>query len=470
MPPGPGKENIYREFRARSQAQQSNASKPGKAKTAAQQGANTVSTMKNKKRGNDKDAADDAELKRRRLAAVPGAPAPDPDNDPQGGVTDADDEPERVKPKNPAWAATLWLLDPTASEGTRVALGYQEIYFMARGLARNCTEYVNHTRILTYGVNFHHADIVDRPGCVTPVCDDDVVAEELWPQWLKFFPEIKDHLDYLADNPPLIVIIGTFVAGVAAKVRSDDLGRLNDRIVDLCNLEDKYKLLVVKDNRGWQDSGTGRLLCPLRYIGKFDSDPGRFCTHIRNRLVRIFSTDYPIFLYDLSMVDNTNPIIGLLRGEVLVNCYKSIMTGKSSVYNAGSRSTRGQKSVASSYKMKSVNLHSILYVALLTRCAITGNEWSDADGKFWKAQNFVSSIMEITFTFPDWHDEIIKWWNRQIFGDENELDSDTERDLEGSAYYVIMAQQNAYASESPDDDDNNAEASGSTPAMGEAAE
>ncbi|KAI1786642.1 hypothetical protein LXA43DRAFT_897638 [Ganoderma leucocontextum] len=424
-------------------------------------------------------AADNAELKRRRLAAVAGAPPPDPDNDPQGGATEADDEPERIKPKNPAWAAAVWLLDPAArcalfsssilalthlcwlrSEATRNTLGFQEIYHMVRQLNRTCTEYVNHTNILTYGVNFHHADLVDRPGCITATCDDDFVAEALWPQWLKYFPEIGDHLDYLADNPPLIAIIGAFVTSIAAKVRSDDLGRLNDRIVDLSNLDDKYKLLIVKDNRGWQDSGTGRLLCPLRYLANFDSDPGRFCTHVRNKLVRIFSTDYPSFLYDLSMDNDANPLAGLLRGEVLVNCYKSIMTGKSSVHNAICRATRGQKSVATSYKMKTVNLHSILYVALLARCAISGQEWSDTNGKWWKAENFVFSFMEIAFAFPEWHEDTIKWWNRQIFGDENELDPDVERDLLGSAFYVIMAQDNAHDGDNnngdnDDDDDEN---------------
>nr|VWO94188.1 Glucosamine-6-phosphate isomerase (EC (Glucosamine-6-phosphate deaminase) [Ganoderma boninense] len=150
-------------------------------------------------------------------------------------------------------------------------------------------------------------------------------------------------------------------------------------------------------------------------------------------------------------------------------CYKSIMMGKSSVYNATGRAPRGQKSVAIEYNIESVNLHNIIYVSLLARSALSDQEWTDVYGKFWKAENVVFSIMEIAFNFPEWHADLIRWWNRQIFGDDNELDSDTERDMMGSAFYMIMAQKNG------DNDDNNnnnninnnneAPASGSTGAL-----
>ena len=62
----------------------------------------------------------------------------------------------------------------------------------------------------------------------------------------------------------------------------------------------------------------------------------------------------------------------------------------------------------------------------------------------------------------------------QIFGDDNELDSDTEREMMGSAFYTIMAQKNGDNNNNNNDNDNNdnneASASGSSGAMEAASE
>ncbi|PIL31000.1 hypothetical protein GSI_05693 [Ganoderma sinense ZZ0214-1] len=62
--------------------------------------------------------------------------------------------------------------------------------------------------------------------------------------------------------------------------------------------------------------------------------------------------------------------------------------------------------------------------------------------------------MEIVFNFPEWYADLIKWWNRQIFGDDSELDSDAERDMMESAFYTIMAQKDR-ASTALDNNNNN---------------
>ncbi|KAI1798487.1 hypothetical protein LXA43DRAFT_875664, partial [Ganoderma leucocontextum] len=319
---------------------------------------------------------------------------------------------------------------------------------------RSLTKYVNTTQCLTYGINFHLEDNTDRPGRVSPNCNDDIVAEVLWPQWLKYIHKLKDHIDYLADNPPLIAIIRAYVTAITNKVRSDDLGCLNDQIVIWCELEDPNNILVSKDNCGWQDSCTGHLLCLIRYLPKFEDDPTRFCTHVRNRLVQMFLTDYPSFLHDMDLVDASDHKAGLLRSKALVNCYKSIFTDKASVYNANGHASRGQKSITEEYGITNVSLYSIVYVGLLARSALSDHEWSDTYGKFWKAKNIVFSLMEIAFNFPQWHADLIHWWNRQVFGDDNKLDSDAEDDLQGTAFYVLMAQKD-HAKTDPDDNNNN---------------
>ncbi|PIL31001.1 hypothetical protein GSI_05694 [Ganoderma sinense ZZ0214-1] len=231
--------------KTRTLAQQSATTKTSKAKAAAQQAAEVAAVMA-KKRSIENNTADDVALKRHRALATSGAPPPpNPDNDPHGGATEEDNDPDRVKPKDPVWAAAMWHLDATASEMSRINLGIQKPYRQMRGLFHELSEYLEHTQILTYGVRFHFEDVADRPGwCV------------LLLTFLKYMPELEARLNYLADNPPLIAIIGTFISAVAMKVRSDDLGRLNDRIITLCNIEGDKQILVVKDNRGWQDGRT----------------------------------------------------------------------------------------------------------------------------------------------------------------------------------------------------------------------
>ncbi|PIL35258.1 hypothetical protein GSI_01983 [Ganoderma sinense ZZ0214-1] len=443
MPAGPMNPKLQRQYRAkRTRKAQQKPSKTSKPQTPAQR--NAPAASKNGKRPLAV-REEDPELKRRRLATITGAPgAPDPDPSPEPGAVDDDDESDGVQPKNPAWAQSAWLLDANCDEDTRIATGTQEMYDGSRVLVRYTSEYPNQTRILTYGVVYRNVPLEDRPGQCQDEYNADVEAEELWLRWCDHFPEIEDHLDYLADNPALVLIIGRFVNAVAAKVRSDDLGRLNQRIIGLSGIEDPKDILQVKSNRGWEDVRTARLLCPLRYLKNLDANPNAFLGHVRNFRVKLFTLDYPSMMYDMSLVDPDDAEAGFLRSPLLVKYYKTIMTGRSSVFNSGGGPTRGQRSLASRYELDYVSIHSIVYIALLARSALTDHEWSDVDGKFWKAEDFLDSIMRLAYSSPDWFTDTMAWWNKEIYGHDDELDSETEREMEGSAFYVIMSQRKAH--------------------------
>lgn len=58
---------------------------------------------------------------------------------------------------------------------------------------------------------------------------------------------------------------------VAGKARSDDLNRVKMNILTHTDIID-IKGLTEKTKRGWKHTETGRLLCPLTLIDKFDED------------------------------------------------------------------------------------------------------------------------------------------------------------------------------------------------------
>lgn len=59
---------------------------------------------------------------------------------------------------------------------------------------------------------------------------------------------------------------------VAGKARSDDLDRIKDVILECTEVED-LKGLKEKTARGFKHHKSGRLLCPLTKLKKFDGNP-----------------------------------------------------------------------------------------------------------------------------------------------------------------------------------------------------
>ncbi|TBU36712.1 hypothetical protein BD309DRAFT_984762, partial [Dichomitus squalens] len=243
-----------------------------------------------------------------------------------------------VEPKNPGWVIQAWNCDASASDIVRHSRGIEQMYDAARQIG---------------------FDAENRPDYISNYYSEDVEARMVFLIWDRYFPELEDHLPYLAANPALILHLGNYVHSVAGKVRSDDLGRLNLGIILYSLLDDPNNILKRHSNRGFDDSRTGRLLCPVRYLKEFEADPAR--NHHPDW--KLFSYDFPSFMSDLSLVDPDDREAGFLRGPLLVTYYKAIFCGRSSVY--GEACSRGQQSLVVKYGMTEVNLHSIVYTTLL---------------------------------------------------------------------------------------------------------
>ncbi|TBU29913.1 hypothetical protein BD311DRAFT_659924 [Dichomitus squalens] len=370
-----------------------------------------------------------------------------------------------VEPRNPGWVIQAWNCDASANDVARHTRGIEKMYDAARQIGRCSTEYPDQTRALTYGVIFRDFDAENRPDYLSSFYSEDVEARKVYLIWARYFPELEDHLEYLAVNPALILHLGNYVKSIAGKARSDDLGRLNSAIITYSRLDDPNDILKRHANRGFEDSRTGRLLCPVRHLKAFEADPARICSLFRNHHPdwKLFSYDFPSFMSDLSQVDPDDREAGFLRGPLLVAYYKAIFCGRRSVY--GEASSRGQQSVAAKYGMTEVNIHSIAYTALLARSALGSDVvWSDGDGLHWRASSFLHAVMDLAYKSPPWCRDTIAWWNKQIFGTEEGDDSDIERELKESDYYKILAQraarntsQNPSTPEAPVEEDEAAE-------------
>lgn len=65
---------------------------------------------------------------------------------------------------------------------------------------------------------------------------------------------------------------------VACKARSDDVKRLKDKSFELFGLGEDVKR---KSKRGFKNVETGRLLCPVTILERFDADPKKYALHLR---------------------------------------------------------------------------------------------------------------------------------------------------------------------------------------------
>ena len=101
------------------------------------------------------------------------------------------------------------------------------------------------------------------------------------------FPKLEENLQPFKEQPSLIMTFADFVRSsvvlylfvltysiqitkINAKVRSDDLVRVNRSLVEALNLDAKTSQ---KHRRGFKHTDTARLLCPMDRVGEFDQNP-----------------------------------------------------------------------------------------------------------------------------------------------------------------------------------------------------
>ncbi|KAI0773199.1 hypothetical protein BD413DRAFT_473365 [Trametes elegans] len=194
---------------------------------------------------------------------------------------------------------------------------------------------------------------------------------------------------------------------VAARARGDDLSRLRNAIINFADPNYNSDRLKSKCDRGFNNTLTSRLLCPVTKLEEFDADPRTFRCGILDGRIQIKSGDWPLFLYNPDLQEDGKLKPGLLKSEVLLKArsYLLLYHGPQSVdpeLQANSKST-GKQSVAAKYELTSVSTESICYAAALSAWAVKDGHYSGAE--------FVRSLMRQFARYPNWRKNTITWWN-----------------------------------------------------------
>ncbi|KIM60062.1 hypothetical protein SCLCIDRAFT_125019, partial [Scleroderma citrinum Foug A] len=193
---------------------------------------------------------------------------------------------------------------------------------------------------------------------------------------------------------------------------------------------------VDKSGRGFYHDITGRLLCPVDYNWLDVS----IWSAIREYHPKfpVTADTYPTYLYPSGQYDARNPSKGLFKGELLIRAFHCIFTSPSSAElgtddneTAGphkkARKTTSNKThcdVAGLLKMRSVDPHSIAYVACQLRFSLSSSTlWNVKDEDF-DYILFYQNIIDY-FECPSLRrkaeevEDLLLWWNQRIFGRRN---------------------------------------------------
>ncbi|KAI0364331.1 hypothetical protein BV20DRAFT_1057307 [Pilatotrama ljubarskyi] len=305
--------------------------------------------------------------------------------------------------------------------------------------------------------------------------DDDPEREAIawvrpyWDAWIIFpwiqddFTGLREQSKYLRGHPTLVTKMATFMNAVAGKARSDDVGRIKKAILELAGLS-HVPLLAQKTNRGFKHPTTGRLLCPVILLDKYDEDTEEYDLHILrvsiNLLVVPALTDigsrfcrgvcdlsekrthiegenWPTFMYDMKKYDLNNVRSGLMRSRFVLDMFKLVYTGPNSVSEDGNKA-KGKLPVSTVYSLKSVSIFSIIYVASLVRFALNSqSEWDDNDADF-KGEEFFHSLMTAVVSDGDWEEDLCEWYTRRVYGNARCEDEPVEK--QPTAYSLMLAQ------------------------------
>ncbi|KAH9039662.1 hypothetical protein EDB85DRAFT_2141166 [Lactarius pseudohatsudake] len=166
--------------------------------------------------------------------------------------------------------------------------------------------------------------------------------------------------------------INTALAQGMRAGRSTDIHRLKSNTGRLASKTDTPLALVgeTKSDCGFTNDALGRMLIPIQHLKAYTDNPVE--TKIRNGLegYEVTGGDPPAFLYeDPENYDPTNLLSGFMRGYFLPR-----------------------------------------------------SAWNGQDGKF-DYQDFADMLFQVFKHDDDWTEQTIRWWNVELFGNENGLRS-----------------------------------------------
>ncbi|KAI1786912.1 hypothetical protein LXA43DRAFT_1064740 [Ganoderma leucocontextum] len=361
--------------------------------------------------------------------------------------TTADDEdpetaPTPQRPDEGDWPQLVRILHGPASDSHFLEDGWKWIYEVTRKLVRDFPLHVHIERVLINGVLWCDTPIEERPIVNASEYDDVVEDEGIFNLILLAFPKLVGNLQALHDSPSLIKTFGDFITKVNAKVRGDDLVRVNRHIVEALALDLKSNQ---KQRRGFKHTETGRLLCPIDRLDEFDKNPDVFCQGVidadpDNDHYQLLAVDWPLAIYRENLYDPAKKLKGLLQSRCCLKVYQIIYLGPAGAIPGYRRGNKGQQPVAKKYAITKATIESIVRSAAIARFALTSTaEWVDRDGDF-DSPTFVRTLMDVAFLNPTFMNSLVDWYTTHVFG-SGKSEAVMRRRIENSTYGRLKQQK-----------------------------
>ncbi|OBZ77630.1 hypothetical protein A0H81_02892 [Grifola frondosa] len=214
----------------------------------------------------------------------------------------------------------------------------------------------------------------------------------------------------------------------ARSMHGDDIGFIKfdsmQYIEEFCTKEGLlicYSTGNSKTLRGFKDTATARMLCPMSSLAVFDEDPEYFKHKVHE---------------------------GSHRFTHKICLFRHLFMGRHNArIDMANEGQGGRKPIAEINKMNRVMPENIAYVCVLVHFILNDQrEWHLDDGDF-KGQDFYDLIVNSFKDDEDWGGKTLKWWNFQIFGiiDDEENSDEVEEDNEWAQMVAQCAARRAQA-------------------------
>ncbi|KAF9475072.1 hypothetical protein BDN70DRAFT_936157 [Pholiota conissans] len=224
-------------------------------------------------------------------------------------------------------------------------------------------------------------------------------------------------------------------------VRSDDSGSLKFAIASYLHADPNELRVPIKSkhktDRGFHNSITTSLLCPMRY-------PATQSTYddIKAGKLPLTATMLPRFLYPADHVyDPTDISKDLLNNHVMYRAAKHIFQGPSSALEEPG-CHRGKQGNAAISGITSMSAYTIAYVATQVRFALSStSSWTARDGTFSYAEFYWHVVGLLNDDDDPEGAEMIRLYNHQVFGNEGSLSPPSVVEVENE--YDLIKRQRA---------------------------
>ncbi|THU78621.1 hypothetical protein K435DRAFT_811396 [Dendrothele bispora CBS 962.96] len=343
----------------------------------------------------------------------------------------------------------------------------------ARRFSATYSPYIDWYQVIYAGLE-HVDDLVESGHAYLPQDETSLdTLIELYQELAAVVPDMASLLEQVVDDGAIDGLITSMNLAASAAI-SQDIRELKSSILTYAreHLEIKHFDPPIKedgskaDTRGWHHPQIGRLLCTPIKLPQFLKDPQKFCTLVRDGVVRINHTQFPSCFYQdggaaasqgkdfvlehllrsqlLAKVTSANFLLVILfladgTGQVFVNIYFGKSTADNFVDGEHDSRFRVKRSgKAYRYNIQEITYRHIAYTSLLLRHSLSASDdWRTDDGAVVKCAAFDAVIA--LFEKPKYNDEeftaqLLKEWN-EMFGwmlpsgeDATGLDSDDDED------------------------------------------